>query len=588
MTLAEPLTKNNADSSTPQRVDYFAVVALCGLAFLFRAWNYSQLGLTHFDEGIYAWSGFWALHKFASPALNPWQKLFSPPGYFGLVGIAYWLCGGPSALAAIGINILVGSATVALVWWMGCRWFGRRSGLLSAALAVCGEFQIAFSRTAMTDTLFAFLFLLALALIALWMERERPSLAVLAGAAVGAAWNVKYHGWLALGIAGATMTLALLTGQLDRAKAKQILFQWGLMAAIAVACFLPWFLQVQIQMGGYAEVEAFHNKFLDFHWISNFVRQVQEQLYFEGWLSRLTPAFPLLMACLLTGSSALRQWKMAALLAFTLFLSGMAVGAVGTEMWLATFGVSRAWKKGGFLGPLLVSGFIAFFILTPCYTPYARLLLPWTLMAQLLAGASLNSLLAESAQAVPESEERKVLRFFVGAWALFLIVIFAWGARKQSDAVAWDSSVSSRDAAQQLMAQIPKDAPVFVVAEPQLAFYFRCAGYQTYSLQHLAFNKIAPDPITYSLSSSGPIYVVGGFYARDEYDWNRILAAVPDRFRAVAKVTMRAGDIRLLDDMTPSEATAYKANPDARYDLDLLVLHDNTGKYAHRPGSARK
>jgi 4-amino-4-deoxy-L-arabinose transferase-like glycosyltransferase len=551
------------------------------LGFFLRVWNFSQLGLTHFDEGVSAWSGFWTLHKFAGPALYPWQKLFSPPGYFGLVGIAYWLSGGPSAQAAIAINILGGTATVVLVWWTGCRWFGRRAGLFSAALVACSEFQIAFSRTALTDTLFAFLFLLALAMIAMWMERERPAFALLAGLAAGAAWNVKYHGWLALAVAAAVIALALLTGKVERAKAKRFIFLWGLMAAVAVACFLPWFLQVQIHMGGYGEVEAFHGKFLDFHWISNFVRQAQEQIYFEGWLSRLAPAGAFLLASVSHGKIPEQRWKIIALAAVALTLSGMAVGGVGTWTWLAAFGLRVAWKKERFFGPLLVVGFFVFFIMGPFFSLRTGLYLPWILIAQLLAGASFNSLLPLSAQAdlaFSGLSEKISTRFFAGAAAFFAILIFAIGARTKSNEIPWASTANSRDAAHKLMAQIPKDATVFVVGEPQIGFYFRSAGYHTYCLHYLAFNQIAPDPIMYALSNSGPIYVIGGYYARDEYNWRRILAAVPYRFQAVDKIPMTAGDIQLLDDFSPREAAAYKANPDSRYDLDLLTINRNSMK----------
>jgi hypothetical protein len=331
-------------------------------------------------------------------------------------------------------------------------------------------------------------------------------------------------------------------------------------------------------MGGYGDVEAFHNKFFDFHWVSNFVRQTQEQLYFEGWLTRLAPVFAFLLACALDGKNTMQQWKIAALLAATLFLSGMAVGGTGTWTWLAAFGLKEAWNNRRFLGPLIVVGFFVFFIVTPSYTPYARLYLPWIPIAQLLAGASLNSLFPLNAPAnkrFPGFSEKASLRFFAAAAALFLILVFVIGARKQSNQVAWASSASSRDAAQELMKQIPAEATVFVVGEPQLGFYFRSAGYHTYSLHYLAFNQIAPDPIMYALSNSGPIYVIGGYYARDENNWRRILAAVPYRFQAVAKVPMIAGDIRLLDDFSPREAAAYKSNPDGRYNLDLLVMNRN-------------
>ena len=81
-----------------------AVLSLAALAV--RAWKFYAIGLSHFDEGVYTNSGFWALPSFFGPGLDPWQKFFSPPGYFGLVGLLYRLLGHPSELAAIAVNVI--------------------------------------------------------------------------------------------------------------------------------------------------------------------------------------------------------------------------------------------------------------------------------------------------------------------------------------------------------------------------------------------------------------------------------------------------------------------------------------------------
>ena len=93
---------NKSASANVRSTDILAIGIICVVAFVLRAWKFTTLGLTHYDEGAYALSGFWSLGS--SGSLYPWQKFFSPPGYFGLVGIIYWLAGGASDLIAISIQ----------------------------------------------------------------------------------------------------------------------------------------------------------------------------------------------------------------------------------------------------------------------------------------------------------------------------------------------------------------------------------------------------------------------------------------------------------------------------------------------------
>jgi hypothetical protein len=120
------------------------------------------------------------------------------------------------------------------------------------------------------------------------------------------------------------------------------------------------------------------------------------------------------------------------------------------------------------------------------------------------------------------------------------------------------------------MAGIPKEAAVFVVAEPQACFYFRQAGYQAFCVHRLGLNGVAPDPLLYP--TSRPVFVVGGKYARDDAAWRKILDDSPGRFESVATVEMQPGDIRLQDDLAPQEIAQYREKPDARYRLELLRL----------------
>ena len=350
-------------------LEHSAIVVLSLVALLLRAWKLSSLGLSHFDEGVYANSGFWSLHTFFGPALDPWQKLFSPPGYFGLVGLLYRLAGRPSEISAIGINLAAGTATVPLVYWIGRRWFSPAAGIFSAVVVAGGEFQIAYSRTALTDTLFSFLFLLSLALIAISLERQKWLPAVLAGLAVGASWNVKYHGWLILAIALLAIVMRAAMSTEGRQHTKKLLSLWCVVGGVAFLCFVPWLLYTELQLGGYGAVEEFHRRFADFRWMANLIRQAQMQVYFEGRLSRMAPALALLAAAFLGKTK--KNVDLATLLAGLLVLltSGFVLNGAGALFLLSLLGMVMALQqqrtKSELMGSLLVSTFAVFFVLTP-------------------------------------------------------------------------------------------------------------------------------------------------------------------------------------------------------------------------------
>ena len=565
---------NQSALAKVRSTDILAIGIICAITFVLRAWKFTTLGLTHYDEGAYALSGFWSLGS--SGSLYPWQKFFSPPGYFGLVGIIYWLAGGASDLIAIGINVFFGAATTILVWWIGQRWFGRRAAIFSAALVALSEFQITFSRTALTDTLFGFVFLLSLALIALCFEKQRISLAIFGGLTVGAAWNVKYHGWLLLAIAFAAVVLpAVITARSDISLAKRMFFHWSLITGVAAVCFLPWVLYTEYGLGGYLPVEKFHHQYLNFHWITNFARQVEFQAYFDGWLSRVSPALAFFAAIVTDGIPRFLRSRI--LLAGFLGIVMVSLTAGGTVTWLllALYGLAFAWSRGRELGRLVVTAFLIFLVLIPCYTPFARLLLPWVLVAQVLAGVGIEQLceseLPVANRAISGFWSNRKLLFLSIITVLVLLEASVWGLHAPKEPGVWAPTSGSRDAAARLMTYLPKESVVFVTGEPNVAFYFQRAGYHTFCIQHLAFNAGAQDPLMYKTTS--PVYVIGGKYAREESDWLPILEAVPGRFQLVTRVAMEPSVVRLLDDKSPRETLAFKEHPDSGYELELFRLN---------------
>ena len=536
---------------------------------LLRAWHFSSLGLTQFDEGVYAISGFWSQVAPHAHALYPWQRYFAPPGYFGLIGIAYWLAGGASDVAAIVPNLLLGSATPVLVWWIGERWFGRSCGLFAALLAATSEFNIVFSRTALADTAFTFFFLLSLALIAIYLEGGRLRIGIAAGLSVGATWNFKYHGWMPLAIAA----LALLLDSIRHRSVSRLgtrFFQWILVSGVAVVCFLPWLIYVNSLPGGYVAVERFHSQFVDFHWTANFVRQAQMVLWFDGWLSRLSPATCFLLAILVSKErNAIRSqrviWGFVALL-----VSGISIGGVGTAALLAIPGSVIAWRSRTLLGMMVACTFAVLTLATPLYTPYARLLLPWIASSEFLAGISVDNYLRSESQGREDSQRWISVPFPVeagGLIALSVVLMAVCGASIPVEARAWRPSSMTRVAAQEIMHHLPANAFVAVDQEPALAFYFRRAGLATACVNQLAQIQAPPNAF---------IVLIAGEYARQTPDWNPGPHADGYELQRAGGIPVLPSDVQLLDDLAPHDAREFLAHPDLRYIVEAYRMIPNT------------
>jgi 4-amino-4-deoxy-L-arabinose transferase-like glycosyltransferase len=542
------------------------------LSLLARAWGVTRVGLTHYDEGVYLLSSFWSLHHGPDLALFPWQKLFSPPGYFGLIGVVNWLFGNASDLHAIAINVAFGWLTVLAAYWAGRRWFGTGAGIASAVLIGFSQFQIAFSRSALTDTGFTFFFLISLALIAVSLERNAPIWGVAAGLAIGATWNMKYHGWILLALAFVGMAIKGIAARTEPEKIKKLALSWLVMTAVAVAAFLPWLLYTQLRLGGYAEVVHFHNRFMNLRWAHNFQLQAEMQVYFDGWLSRVSPALALLSAAICSPACGMNIMSLS-VAALLLLLASTILGGTVTCLVLAFVAVPKVWRSGSEFGRLLVITFGAFFLLLPCYQAFARLLLPFSVVTLLLAGYALKFFL-ESAR-VREVSHRLLgggkWRRAAAVAAPAVLSVLAIVVVKHPEPHTWAAETGYRDAAKQLASAIPTNGVVFVLAEPEVAFYFQSEGRQTFC--------ICIDPQTYQRyqathpfrsDSNVPQYVVAGFYAKAWWNWNPAAGGNGSgRYRMLARVPAAPGDIRLLDDFPTKESRRTPGAVEPMYDLYL-------------------
>lgn len=172
---------------------------------------------------------------------------YRPPLY--PLMIAALRCFGDSAWPLGIVQALLGTATVALTVWLGCRLLGPRPALLAAALVAFDPLLLQYTTQAMTETLFTFLTTALLTLTATknpstWGVRRQVAVGVLLGLSglcrpTVWAWPALLAGgcllgaWLSLGFRGAIEFLAK---------------SWPI-AAAAIAVVLPWFARNMVVLG---------------------------------------------------------------------------------------------------------------------------------------------------------------------------------------------------------------------------------------------------------------------------------------------------------------------------------------------------
>ena len=201
-----------------------------------RGYRLLDVGLSHFDEGIYALSGLW-----------PWtgqfeanQHFYSPPLFPFLAGITGLLLGGPLDSAVLLVSFFFGTATIVLAWWLGRSWWDPATGVLAAWIFAVDGMQIQFARVGLTDATFTFLLLLSLGLLRGALEIGRWRGCLWAGLAVGFTWNTKVHGFLPLLLAG-----GFVLGADWRVRFLRLL----LCAVVASLCLAPWLWAFHMKHG---------------------------------------------------------------------------------------------------------------------------------------------------------------------------------------------------------------------------------------------------------------------------------------------------------------------------------------------------
>ncbi len=567
--------KNQAQTINSNRTHEFfllGVIILAGITL--RVWRLSELGLVHFDEGVYAISGLWTTTPINELQLYTKQILFSPPLFFSLVGFSYWILGEASDKAAVLVNVVTGVATIGILWWFTRRWFGREAGTAAAVIVALSNFHIAYSRMVLTDIAFGFFFLLSLALIAEAMERVSLRWSIVSGIVIGVAWNTKYHGWLLLIVALMVMMIITVIDRNKRIFWKRLLMCWIVMSGVAVVCYLPWAMYIQSHPGGYLSLMKYQRTFLDPHWLNNLWRQTQSQLYMDGWLSRLSPSIAFLLALAVRDKQKRPGLNMVLPLVIILLCSGLLFSGVGTAMCLSVLAILLLIKRSSYGCWLILVSLGLFFLLTPLYDPYPRLLMPWLLVLYICSGVGIERTLTYSRKDMTECEapvkRRLTLALLIAVSVILGLLVTLIDFR--STPRTWMATDSVRNTATKIVDKVPRNSVIFVHGAPEVAFYLDNLGLRTipidYPIDH-------PEVTSRYTMRDEELYLITGIYGERKDPLSR--ASLKRLLREgcihpIGNFAIKPNDVRLLNDFSPKKAYQYRLKPWPCYDLHLYKV----------------
>ena len=474
--MSEPTAPNTPRLS---RSGLAIIAALTIVGAILRGWGLGRIGLTHFDEGIYALAGTWVFDPGGLSSLSPTLIAYAPPGLAILIGLGY-VFAGSSDLIAMAPSLIAGIATIPVVAWLARRTFGPGAGVAAAALVALSGPHIAFSRMALTDALYLFAWLVAIGAGQRFLERPGLIRAIMLGVAVGLAQQCKYNGWLAGGIVAATALVGVATRAEERRPARIArVFGWGLLAAfVAAGVVWPWYRFVESH-GGYASLLRHQRSYLGGFstWAPHFAVQFQQSVALSGgWRFLLVGESLAVIGLILTRLGG--EWRPTGDRIRTggawigMVLAGVVL--VNAPWWACLAVVPSCLGSERPARRLFGVGWVVLAILTPFYHPYARLWLPLHAAGWIAVGGWYAAI-GRSNPPVPISS-----RLGTGGNLDWLVVV-AIGCVVTQVSVTGRSvplsgllapSDSVRGAVELLVAQLPgRMVPIKVLARPPVSYY---------------------------------------------------------------------------------------------------------------------
>jgi dolichyl-phosphate-mannose-protein mannosyltransferase len=538
---------------------FVLVATLLGLGL--RFWHLDRLAVEHFDEGVYASNLFFTERdNFRYPN----QHLYAPPLVPGLIEWSMTFLGMEPWVPMIP-GILLGAATVPLLWWMLRGLAGPLAAMLACWLLATNEYHIFYSRTALTEPVLGFFWVLALGLGARALlvpladnPRRAYTLAAFAGLACGLCWWTKYNGWLTAFLLTATAGLQWLIMERTSSRLKQNLIIVGIMLAVTVLLYAPYIWSLQ-PTGGYLAVSANHRQYFEGlgSWWKNWNLQIQSlntlQTYMTGALGGISVLGFILWSreqeaqasriLLIDTLRKSRFWLMQ--IVYYVFFSNiisdftfLLVG--GLAVWLcydyrkSTNARTKLTMSIGLTAIWLVS----LLILTPLYHPYPRLILPAVIAGLVLYGIMVelirltydNKADSKSSDLAKENRRTKILTVLMAFLLLNAVrATITLPTKIYGQRVGLETSVS--EVVKTVLPNGDLNAPVIVYVYGEPAVYWNLSRQQVLAgpVSDLEFASSETRPAGVSL------YLVTGPHAGQTPAFATQMEAKKDLFEEVGK-----------------------------------------------------
>lgn len=282
-------------NSLKGRIELALLAGIVLVGFLLRAIRLQPFAPTHWDEGA-LWSGAQWFLSFG--AAGDYMARYSPPLPPALFAIGAFVFDS-GVQGAIWIPVALGTASIALIYWLGEALLSPAAGLAAASMLSISGLNIMYSRSLLTESLYVF-FLLCTLLASVRYVRERSSLmAVLSAVSAACLQYTKYNGALAAGPLVAVLAYDALKSREPKSRRRNAIHLLLVASIVSAAVVLN---VAALWMTG--NVADFRRHY------SHYVGQASlSPLAIAGYVNLVTPA--IVLCCALAGLIyvSLRRWS---------------------------------------------------------------------------------------------------------------------------------------------------------------------------------------------------------------------------------------------------------------------------------------